>query len=124
MITDHSSLTPFMQRVRKVHFIGIGGVGMSGIAEVMNTIGYEVSGSDMTEGAVTEKLKAAGIKVFKGHAAENVRNADVVVTSSAISADNPEIQVVLRYLIYRINNNFFVTPLLAKARDLVLYQDV
>ena len=93
MITDHSSLTPFMQRVRKVHFIGIGGVGMSGIAEVMNTIGYEVSGSDMSEGAVPEKLKAAGIKVFKGHAAENIRNADVVVTSSAISADNPEIQV-------------------------------
>ena len=93
MITDHSNLTPFMQRVRKVHFVGIGGVGMSGIAEVMNTIGYEVSGSDMSEGAVTEKLKAVGIKVFKGHATENVRDADVVVTSSAISADNPEIQV-------------------------------
>ena len=93
MITDHSSLTPFMQRVRKVHFIGIGGVGMSGIAEVMNTIGYQVSGSDMSEGAVTDKLKAAGIKVFKGHAAENVRDVDVVVTSSAIPADNPEVQV-------------------------------
>ncbi len=93
MITDHSSLTPFMQRVRKVHFVGIGGVGMSGIAEVMNTIGYQVSGSDLSEGAVTEKLKAAGIKVYKGHVAENVRDADVVVTSSAIPADNPEIQV-------------------------------
>lgn len=93
MITDHSSLTPFMQRVRKVHFVGIGGVGMSGIAEVMNTIGYQVSGSDLSEGAVTEKLTAAGIKVFKGHAAENVRDVDVVVTSSAIPADNPEIRV-------------------------------
>ena len=93
MITDHSSLTPFMQRVRKVHFIGIGGVGMSGIAEVMNTIGYQVSGSDMSEGAVTDNLKAVGIKVFKGHAAENVRDVDVVVTSSAIPADNPEVQV-------------------------------
>ena len=93
MITDHSSLTPFMQRVRKVHFVGIGGVGMSGIAEVMNTIGYEVSGSDLSEGAVTEKLRAAGISVYKGHAAENVRDVDVVVTSSAIPADNPEIRV-------------------------------
>ena len=92
MITDHSSLTPFMQRVRKVHFVGIGGVGMSGIAEVMNTIGYEVSGSDLSEGAVTDKLKVAGIRVFKGHAADNVRDVDVVVTSSAIPADNPEIQ--------------------------------
>lgn len=92
MITDHSSLTPFMQRVRKVHFVGVGGVGMSGIAEVMNTIGYEVSGSDAREGAVTEKLKAAGIEVYKGHAAENISDVDVVVTSSAIPADNPEIQ--------------------------------
>ncbi|MGD2052942.1 MAG: UDP-N-acetylmuramate--L-alanine ligase [Gammaproteobacteria bacterium] len=93
MITDHASLSPFMQRVRKVHFVGVGGVGMSGIAEVMNTIGYEVSGSDLTEGAVTEKLKAAGIKIFKDHAAENVSDVDVVVTSSAIPANNPEIRV-------------------------------
>ncbi|MBT8129165.1 MAG: UDP-N-acetylmuramate--L-alanine ligase [Gammaproteobacteria bacterium] len=92
MITDHSSLTPFMQRVRKVHFVGVGGVGMSGIAEVMNTIGYEVSGSDVREGALTDKLKAAGIKVYKGHAKENVSDVDVVVTSSAIPVDNPEIQ--------------------------------
>lgn len=93
MITDHSSLTPFMQRVRRVHFVGIGGVGMSGIAEVMNTIGYKVSGSDVSEGAAIEKLKAAGVKVYKGHAAEHVRDVDVVVTSSAIPADNPEIRV-------------------------------
>ncbi len=99
MITDHSSLTPFMQRVRKVHFVGIGGVGMSGIAEVMNTIGYQVSGSDLNEGSVTDKLKAAGIKVYQGHAAENVRDVDVVVTSSAIPADNPEIQVARARLI-------------------------
>ena len=66
---------------------------MSGIAEVMNTIGYEVSGSDIGEGPATERLRAAGIKVCKGHAAENISDADVVVTSSAIPADNPEIQV-------------------------------
>ena len=99
MITDHSSLTPFMQRVRRVHFVGIGGVGMSGIAEVMNTIGYRVSGSDLSEGPVTDKLKAAGITVYKGHAADNVRNVDVVVTSSAIPADNPEIQAARARLV-------------------------
>lgn len=93
MITDHAHLTPFMQRVHKVHFVGIGGVGMSGIAEVMNTIGYEVSGSDLTTGPLTEKLKAAGIKVYTGHAAKNVRDVDVVVTSSAVPPDNPEIKV-------------------------------
>ncbi|MGB5276456.1 MAG: UDP-N-acetylmuramate--L-alanine ligase [Gammaproteobacteria bacterium] len=93
MITDHAHLTPFMQRVRRVHFVGIGGVGMSGIAEVMNTIGYEVSGSDLAAGPVTEKLIAAGIKVYTGHAAANVSDVDVVVTSSAVPPDNPEIKV-------------------------------
>ncbi|MBT8128075.1 MAG: UDP-N-acetylmuramate--L-alanine ligase [Gammaproteobacteria bacterium] len=99
MITDHAHLTPFMQRVHKVHFVGIGGVGMSGIAEVMNTIGYEVSGSDLTTGPVTEKLIAAGIKVYTGHAAQNVRDVDVVVTSSAVSPENPEIKVARTRLI-------------------------
>ena len=73
MITDHSSLTPFMQRVRKVHFIGIGGVGMSGIAEVMNTIGYQVSGSDMTEGAVYIAAQARWINLgfYRGTALDD-----------------------------------------------------
>jgi len=93
MITDHSDLTPFMQRVRKVHFVGIGGVGMSGIAEVMNTIGYKVSGSDIAESPTTAKLEAAGIRVYRGHSAEHVSDVDVVVTSSAVSAENPEVKV-------------------------------
>lgn len=88
-----------MQRVRRVHFVGVGGVGMSGIAEVMNTIGYQVSGSDLKQGAVTDKLKSAGIRLFNGHSAENVRDVDVVVTSSAIPEDNPEIQAARAHMI-------------------------
>jgi UDP-N-acetylmuramate--alanine ligase len=93
MITARALMEPFMRRIRKVHFVGIGGVGMSGIAEVMHTLGYEVSGSDLGENAATQRLQAVGVTVFKGHAASNIRDVDVVVTSSAISKDNPEVAV-------------------------------
>jgi UDP-N-acetylmuramate--alanine ligase len=75
----------------RVHFIGIGGAGMSGIAEVMVTLGYQVSGSDQNESAVTRRLVQLGAKVHCGHAAEHIGDADVVVISSAIKADNPEL---------------------------------
>ena len=74
----------------KFHFIGIGGIGMCGLAELLHNIGAMVTGSDSGENANTERLKALGIKIFKGHAAENVGSANVVVYSSAISAANPE----------------------------------
>jgi UDP-N-acetylmuramate--alanine ligase len=74
-----------------VHFIGIGGVGMSGIAEVMVTLGYQVTGSDQGEGPATRRLTANGATVMKGHRAENIGDADVVVISSAIKPDNPEL---------------------------------
>jgi UDP-N-acetylmuramate--alanine ligase len=75
---------------RRVHFVGIGGAGMSGIAEVLHNLGYEVSGSDKSESAVTRRLAELGIKVYKGHAAENVAGANALVVSGAIHADNPE----------------------------------
>jgi UDP-N-acetylmuramate--alanine ligase len=75
----------------RVHFIGIGGAGMSGIAEVMVTLGYQVSGSDQNESAVTRRLAQLGARVHRGHAAEHIGDADVVVISSAIKADNPEL---------------------------------
>ncbi|WP_034225248.1 UDP-N-acetylmuramate--L-alanine ligase [Arenimonas donghaensis] len=75
----------------RVHFIGIGGVGMSGIAEVLVTLGYQVSGSDAADSAATRRLVTLGASVFRGHAAGNVANVDVVVVSSAIRADNPEL---------------------------------
>ena len=75
----------------KFHFIGIGGIGMCGLAELLHNIGAQVTGSDAGENANTERLKAMGLKVYKGHAAEQVGEANVVVYSSAISASNPEI---------------------------------
>lgn len=79
------------QAFPRVHFIGIGGVGMSGIAEVMVTLGYRVSGSDMADNATTRRLGELGATIHRGHAAANVLGADVVVVSSAIRPDNPEL---------------------------------
>ena len=79
------------QKVKHLHFIGIGGSGMSGIAEVLINLGYSVSGSDITESAVVRRLKSFGAKVLIGHAASNIAGADVIVTSSAVNADNPEV---------------------------------
>lgn len=75
----------------KFHFVGVGGIGMCGLAELLHNIGAKVTGSDISENTNTERLKEMGIKVFKGHAASNVGNADVVVYSSAIQYGNPEI---------------------------------
>jgi len=82
----------FMRRIRKVHFVGIGGAGMSGIADVMHTLGYQVSGSDIASNAVTDRLQSLGMMVYHSHAAENVSDVDVVVTSTAISKDNAEVR--------------------------------
>ncbi|MFP5395137.1 MAG: UDP-N-acetylmuramate--L-alanine ligase [Alphaproteobacteria bacterium] len=78
-----------------IHFVGIGGIGMSGIAEVMHNLGYTVQGSDIAEGYVVEGLRARGIKVMIGHAAENLGDAAVVVTSTAVKRDNPEVVAAL-----------------------------
>jgi UDP-N-acetylmuramate--alanine ligase len=78
-----------------IHFIGIGGIGMSGIAEVMHNLGYKVQGSDVAEGYVVEGLRAKGIKVMIGHKAENLGDAAVVVTSTAIKRGNPEVELAL-----------------------------
>ncbi|AWF82371.1 UDP-N-acetylmuramate--L-alanine ligase [Microbulbifer sp. A4B17] len=88
---DKSYAVPAMRRIRRIHFIGIGGAGMSGIAEVLQNQGYEVSGSDLRESAVTDRLRKLGVKVQIGHSAENVRGVDVVVNSSAVHGDNPEL---------------------------------
>ncbi|MBI5623938.1 MAG: UDP-N-acetylmuramate--L-alanine ligase [Elusimicrobia bacterium] len=77
--------------IRRVHFVGIGGVGMSGIAEVLRNLGYEVSGSDLKETEVTRRLAGLGVTVRLGHAASHIRGAEVVVVSSAVGPDNPEV---------------------------------
>jgi UDP-N-acetylmuramate--alanine ligase len=78
-------------KIQRIHFVGIGGIGMSGIAEVLLNLGYKVSGSDLKSSTVTQRLASLGAQVFEGHAAENVAGAEVVVTSSAIAAENPEV---------------------------------
>ena len=78
-------------KIQRIHFVGIGGIGMSGIAEVLLNLGYKVSGSDLKSSAVTQRLASLGAVVFDGHRAENIAGADVVVASSAIAPDNPEV---------------------------------
>ncbi len=78
-------------KIKRIHFVGIGGSGMSGIAEVLLNLGYKVSGSDLAASAVTERLAGLGANVVLGHKAENVTSADVVVVSSAVRPDNPEV---------------------------------
>jgi UDP-N-acetylmuramate--alanine ligase len=79
------------KKIQRIHFVGIGGIGMSGIAELLLNLGYEVSGSDLKPGSTTRRLSALGGKIHSGHAAENVHDANVVVVSSAVRADNVEV---------------------------------
>jgi len=81
----------FRSRIRAVHFVGIGGIGMSGIAEVLLAHGFLVSGSDLAEGQTTRRLAGLGARIDIGHASEHVRGADVAVFSSAVARDNPEL---------------------------------
>jgi UDP-N-acetylmuramate--alanine ligase len=84
-----------MRRIHRIHFVGIGGSGMSGIAEVLLNLGYEVQGSDLKPNPVTERLEQLGARIVYGHAAKNIADADVVVTSSAVSGENPEVVAAL-----------------------------
>ena len=87
ILPEHGMFAPS----QRVHFIGIGGIGMSGIAEVLLTMGYVVSGSDLRTSAVTERLAGLGATIYVGHAAANAAASDVVVTSTAVAKDNPEV---------------------------------
>lgn len=82
---------PEMRRIRRIHFVGIGGSGMSGIAEVLLNQGYQISGSDLKEGATTRRLVSMGATVFIGHQRRNIEDADVIVVSSAVNEQNPEV---------------------------------
>src|SRR5512140_710958 len=79
------------RKIRRIHFVGIGGIGMSGIAEVLLNLGYEISGSDLSATDITERLDDRGAAIHRGHDAAHIGNADVVVTSTAVRPDNPEV---------------------------------
>ncbi len=83
-------------RIKQIHFVGIGGIGMSGIAEVLLNLGYKVTGSDVRSTGITERLQQYGARIYADHVAENVAGSDVVVVSSAVAAENPEIQEAQR----------------------------
>jgi len=83
-------------KIRKIHFVGIGGIGMSGIAELLLNLGYQISGSDLNPSDITRHLEEKGARIFKGHAAEHVHGAEVLVYSSAVTPENVEIQEALR----------------------------
>jgi UDP-N-acetylmuramate--alanine ligase len=92
MVGDKNAYrVPEMRRIRRIHMIGIGGAGMSGIAEVLVNLGYQMSGSDIRSSAVTRRLQAKGVELFIGHASDNIGSADVVVSSSAVDEGNPEV---------------------------------
>src|SRR3954449_12576664 len=78
-------------RLGPIHFIGIGGIGMSGIAEVMHNLGYTVQGSDAADNYNVKRLEEKGIRTFVGHRAENLENAEIIVVSTAIRRDHPEL---------------------------------
>jgi UDP-N-acetylmuramate--alanine ligase len=79
------------RRIQHVHFVGVGGIGMSGIAEVLLNMGFRVTGSDLKRSDVTARLESLGAKIYEGHAAEHVGGAHVVVRSTAVRGDNPEV---------------------------------
>lgn len=91
MTKSNFQQVPEMRRIKNIHFVGIGGAGMSGIAEVLHNQGYSVSGSDLRESEVTRRLSIMGMKIFIGHHANNIEGVDVVVNSSAVDGTNPEL---------------------------------
>lgn len=99
MSSAHVHCVPEMRRIRKIHFVGIGGAGMSGIAEVLLNQGYEVSGSDIKVSATTKRLHEMGATIFIGHQAQHVLGIDVVVSSSAVHQHNPEIEAAKQHRI-------------------------
>lgn len=101
--------------INRIHFVGIGGSGMSGIAEVMHNLGYSVSGSDIQESPVTSRLKDLGIKIFINHSSDNIRDVDVVVISSAIDQDNPELKAA-------INNKIPIMPRAEMLSELMRFK--
>jgi len=107
-------------KVRRIHFVGIGGVGMSGIAEVLANLGYQVSGSDLSANAATRRLGALGIKIFLQHKTEQVEGADAVVVSSAVQADNPEVLAARERRIPVVPRALMLTELMRLKRGVAI----
>ena len=112
--------TAMWGKVRRIHFVGIGGAGMSGIAEVLLNLGYQVSGSDLKQSEVSRRLESLGGKVFYGHRAEQVGDAEVVVISSAVREDNPEVLAARRKKILVIPRAEMLAELMRLKRSIAV----
>jgi UDP-N-acetylmuramate--alanine ligase len=106
--------------VKHIHFVGIGGAGMSGIAEILHNLGYQVSGSDQSDSATAQRLASLGIAVFIGHAAENIAGADAVVTSTAVKGDNPEVVAARSKRIPLVPRALMLTELMRLKRGIAI----
>jgi UDP-N-acetylmuramate--alanine ligase len=111
---------PEMRRIRRIHFVGIGGAGMSGIAEVLHNQGYTISGSDIAASSVTERLESFGVKVRIGHRAENIDGVDVVVVSTAIDRSNDEIVAAMEQRIPIIRRAEMLAELMRYRHTIVI----
>ncbi len=107
-------------RIGHIHFVGIGGTGMCGIAEVLHNEGYRVSGSDMTSNSATRHLQDIGVAVYQGHAAEHIAGADVVVTSTAVKKDNPEVAAALIHKIPVIPRAMMLAEIMRFGRGIAI----
>jgi UDP-N-acetylmuramate--alanine ligase len=105
-----------------IHFIGIGGIGMSGIAEVMHQLGYSVQGSDQSDSYVVEKLRKTGIPVSIGHSAENLGDAAVVVCSTAISRGNPEVEAAIERRLPIVKRSEMLAELMRMQKTIAVEQ--
>jgi len=108
------------EKIKRIHFVGIGGIGMSGIAEVLLNLGYQISGSDLKESEVTKRLSSLGCQIFYGHRKENVKDADVVVVSSAVRKENPEVEVAEERLIPVILRAEMLAELMRMKRGIAI----
>ena len=106
--------------IRHIHFVGIGGAGMSGIAEVLLQQGYAISGSDLSDSSTLTRLAGLGMRVHVGHAAQQVHGADAVVTSSAVQADNPEVAEARRRSIPVVPRALMLAELMRNQRGIAI----
>lgn len=107
-------------RIRHIHFVGIGGTGMCGIAEVLHNEGYCISGSDLADNAATEHLRSIGVSIFTGHQAENIAGADVVVTSTAVRKNNPEVVAAAAHKIPVIPRAMMLAEIMRFGRGIAI----
>jgi UDP-N-acetylmuramate--alanine ligase len=111
---------PMILESKHYHFIGIGGIGMSGLAELLVRQGYKVSGSDLAANALTEKLQLLGVKFFQGHAPDNVLGSEIVVISSAISLDNPELRAAQAAGLQVLSRAQMLAALMAEKKQIAI----